>query len=61
MTYTLAALFLATGKMYVERRHLTLPACAGRLALLRSATLQDLVKLEPRIGAVEYRCIADVR
>ncbi len=61
MTYTLVTLFLASGAAYVEQRGLTLAACAGRLAILRTATLQDLAVLEPRIGEVQYRCIPEVR
>jgi len=61
MTYALVALFLLTGQTYVEQRGLTLATCAGRLALLRTATLSDLVVMEPRIGKVQYRCVPEGR
>lgn len=60
MTYALVAVFLLTGKHYVERRHMPLATCAGRLALLRTELMRDMPKLEPRIGRIEYRCLPEV-
>jgi hypothetical protein len=52
MTYTLLAIFLATGQAYPERTGLSLQACAGRAAMAR----QEATVLFPSIGPVEYRC-----
>lgn len=52
MTYTLLAIFLATGQVYPERTGLNLQACAGRAAMAR----QEAEPLFQFIGPVEYRC-----
>lgn len=57
MTYTLIALFLATGSHYVERQHLTLHQCAAHAAMTRAAT----DGIADRVGAVRYLCIAEAR
>lgn len=57
MTYILVTIFLATGQVYIEQRNLSLPACAGRLAMLRTTTSEVVEKLEPRIGKVRYLCL----
>jgi hypothetical protein len=56
----LVTVFLATGRVYPEMRGLTLGACVGRLALLRSRTLQDEPKLVPLIGQWAYRCVPEI-
>lgn len=60
MTYALVTVFLLTGKQYVERRHMPLATCAGRLAMLRSEMMRDMAKLEPRIGRLAFRCVPEV-
>ncbi len=35
MTYTLLAIFLSSGNVYVERTGLSLQSCAGRAAMAR--------------------------
>lgn len=52
MTYSLIAIFLATGDVYVERRGLSLQSCAGRAAMAR----QESEGLQSRIGDIQYRC-----
>ena len=61
MTYSLVAIFLLTGKSYVERRHMPLATCAGRLAMLRSEMMRDMAKLEPRIGKIQIKCLPEVK
>ena len=55
MTYTLVALFLATGTIHTERTGLTLHGCAGQAAMARMAV--DIPKLKSRIGEVRFLCI----
>lgn len=57
MTYTLIALFLATGTSYVERENLTLHQCAGQAAMIRSQTAE----LYQFIGEVRYLCVVEGR
>jgi hypothetical protein len=61
LTYALVTLFLVSGQTYVEQRGLSLATCAGRLALLRTATLHDLAAMESHIGQVQYRCVPEGR
>lgn len=55
MTYTLLAIFLASGNVYVERTGLSLQSCAGRAAIAR----QESQAVVPLVGGVEYRCEAE--
>ena len=59
MSYTLVALFLLTGDVYVERSGLTLQGCAGHAAMVRQEMLAVLPKLNKRIGEVQYRCVPE--
>ena len=53
MSYTLVAIFLATGQAYVERHGLSLQGCAGQAAMAR----QRAAELQPIIGDVRFICI----
>lgn len=53
MTYTLVALFVLTGKYYVEMSGLTLHQCAGHAAIIKQKTRE----LEPLVGEVRYICL----
>lgn len=52
MTYTLIAIFLASGQVYTERTGLSLQSCAGRAAMARTEAI-DLFEV---VGEVQYRC-----
>ena len=54
-TYTLLALFLATGDTYPERTGLSLMQCAGHAAMTRSQTAE----LYQFVGEVRYLCIPE--
>ena len=53
MIYTLVALFMLTGKQYVEMTGLTLHQCAGFAAIIKQKTRE----LEPLVGEVRYLCV----
>lgn len=55
ITYTLLAVFLATGDSYPERTGLSLQQCAGHAAMTRQMT-QELYQF---IGEVRYLCIPE--
>lgn len=59
ITYTLVALFVSSGQVYVEDRHLSLQACAGRAAMARQQYLSVLPLLDEKIGPVEWRCVPE--
>lgn len=59
MTYTLVVYFALSGALYVEARHLTLQACAGQASINRSLFMNDLPKLNKRIGDVHWRCVPE--
>lgn len=52
MTYTLVAIFLATGEPYIERQGLTLHTCAGRAAMAR----QEALAVFKHVGEIRYEC-----
>jgi hypothetical protein len=52
ITYSLVALFVATGDVYVERTGLSLMQCAGHAAMIRTET-QHLYQY---VGEVRYLC-----
>jgi len=52
MTYSLVAIFLATGATYIERDGLSLQGCAGRAAMAR----QEAAPLFRTVGEVAYQC-----
>jgi hypothetical protein len=52
VTYTLLALFLATGDTYPERTGLSLMQCAGHAAMTRTQTAE----LYQYVGEVRYLC-----
>lgn len=54
MTYTLVALFIASGAIHTERTHLSLQACAGQAAMARMAIPPSLTA---KIGGVRFLCI----
>lgn len=55
ITYTLFAVFLATGDAYPERTGLSLQQCAGHAAMTR----QQTAELYQFIGEVRYLCIPE--
>lgn len=52
MTYTLLAIFVLSGNVYVERTGLSLQGCAARAAVAR----HDADVLAGVIGEVRYQC-----
>lgn len=56
MTYTLVALFIASGAIHTERTHLSLQACAGQAAMSRQAIPPSLTS---RIGEVRFVCVKE--
>jgi hypothetical protein len=55
ITYTLVALFVATGESYVERTGLSLQQCAGHAAMTRNET-QHLYQY---VGEIRYLCLPE--
>jgi hypothetical protein len=55
MTYTLIALFLATGQSYTEREGLSLQSCAGRAAMAR----MEAAEVFQFVGDVRYLCVPE--
>jgi hypothetical protein len=54
-TYTLLAVFLATGDSYPERTGLSLMQCAGHAAMTRSQTAE----LYQHVGEVRCLCVPE--
>jgi hypothetical protein len=54
-TYTLLAVFLATGDTYPERTGLSLMQCAGHAAMTRTQTAD----LYTYVGEVRYLCVPE--
>lgn len=59
MTYTLVALFLLTGGIYIERDGLSLQSCAGHAAMARQQYLAVLPQLNEKIGEVRWQCLPE--
>lgn len=57
MTYTLIALFILTGDVYIEQDNLSLQGCAGQAAIARQDYLAVLPKLNPKVGDIRYICL----
>jgi hypothetical protein len=55
MTYTLIAIFLATGQTYIERPGLSLHTCAARAAMAR----QEASEVFQFVGEVKYHCVPE--
>lgn len=53
MSYVLVALFLATGKAYVEEKNLSLNECSLKAALAKQAVTPEIVD---KIGPVLFFC-----
>jgi hypothetical protein len=57
MTYTLLAVFLATGDTYPERTGLSIQQCAGHAAKTR----QETAYLYQYVGEVRYLCVPETK
>lgn len=53
MKYAIIAIFLLSGREYVEQRNIDLNQCPSRIAMLRLSTKEVVAKIE---GGVKYVC-----
>lgn len=59
MKYAIIAIFLMTGKAYMEVDGINLHHCPGKIAMIRMNTKEVEERIKPTKGEIRYKCLPE--